>query len=438
MPRLIIGHTTHNSATIWIRGDHRYSHGFVTVEGPGKKQTKHVLLEQRHGFTSVAIFKGLKPRTQYTCKVGFGDSHTASEPERVDYGHCTGKFKTFPKLESMVGPKFLLGSCNLHSLGPLQSPDKVFKRLGAIAETEKTDFMIHCGDQIYYDVPRTPQPSAESYRAKYLDAWGDSRPTRKFLTTRPHYMILDDHELVNNFSNDMQSPIRDTPLEVFKTFALKTYREFQHIHSPGNHGNSALHYDFSFGSHRFYMLDARSERIKSGDGKQMISDDQLKNFLSWLSKHKDEVKFVTSSVPFVTEDKSSTDKWNYYRVQRERILDHILRKKITGVVFLTGDQHSSYHATLDVSDGVSSVTVHELMSSPLNQVFKTGFSQYESRHRTNAQNKKFYYTSKLIKSEFYNDHSNAMIVKANGREVSYEVFRTRANERNELRGSFRV
>lgn len=307
-----------------------------------------------------------------------------------------------------------------------------------MADREKVDFMIHCGDQIYYDVPSTPQPTAESYRNKYLDAWSDSRPTRKFLTTRPHYMILDDHEIINDFSNDMHSPIRATPLDSFKTFGLKVYREFQHIHSPGNHGNSALHYDFSFGAYKFFVLDTRSERIKEGNGKRIISEEQMKNCLNWLSRNKAKVKFVVSSVPFVTEDRSSDDKWNHFRAQRERILDHLFKNKINGVVFLTGDQHSSYHATLEVSDGDSVITVHELMSSPLNQIFKTGYGQYESRRRTLAENGDFHYITRLSSRDFYNDHSNAMLISAKGRQISYEVFRTRGDARNELVGKFTV
>ena len=153
MARLIIGHTTRNSSTIWVRGDYRYSYGFVTVTGPAKNQTKHIALEERHGFTGALTFKNLKARTRYNCNVSFGDSENTPVSERIDYGHCTGKILTFPPAQSNTGPKFLLGSCNLHSLGILQNPDKVFRRLGRVADREKVDFMIHCGDQIYYEPP---------------------------------------------------------------------------------------------------------------------------------------------------------------------------------------------------------------------------------------------------------------------------------------------
>ena len=110
-------------------------------------------LEARHGFTGTLDFAGLEPRRRYTCSVAFGQSTTDDEFDRVEYGHCSGRLRTFPDQNTNATMKFMLGSCNLHSLGFIQSPDPAYKRLARIASEENADFMIHCGDQIYYDIP---------------------------------------------------------------------------------------------------------------------------------------------------------------------------------------------------------------------------------------------------------------------------------------------
>ncbi|MGI0119959.1 hypothetical protein [Zooshikella sp. RANM57] len=61
--------------------------------------------------------------------------------------------------------------------GKIKNPDKPWSRISELAAAKKARFMIHCGDQIYADIPFSPQPA--------------------------QYMILDDHEITNNFDQDM-------------------------------------------------------------------------------------------------------------------------------------------------------------------------------------------------------------------------------------------
>jgi len=445
MARLIIGHTTHNATRIWVRGHERYPVAFVRLIGPSTNRTKRFTLEARHGYTGVVDFRQLKPRTAYSCSVMFGETLHDHPVEMVEFGHCSGKFTTFPRTQSNAPVTFLLGSCNLHTLGIIQSPDNAYKRLSRIAEDEHVNFMIHCGDQIYYDIPNPfKKPDIEEYRAKYLDAWGDSRPTRKFLTLLPHYMILDDHEMTDNFSNDMESSRVNVPPKVIRKISLKVYREFQHIHnihSSRHFGNQALYYNFNFGKYQFFVLDTRTERynLNTNHSTQMISDDQMSKFKQWLRKYHSSVKFVVTPVPFATEVARSDDKWNatHFSTQREEIMAFLLKRKISGVIFLTGDMHCSYHAKMEISDGNHTVTVHELMSSPINQLGKTSFSAFEpGRNHTAAQG--FTYVTKLNRRDFYGEHSNSMLIKANNRTISYEIFRTKINRRKEVTGRFIV
>ena len=443
MARLIIGHTTNKSVRIWVRGDRLNPAAFLHIENDDSGRNLKMLLEERFGYTGVFDIGSLEADTPYQCRVQFGRDLDEPEETRVDYGHTTGEFRTFPADSTKVDARFFLASCNLHSLGIWQNPDESFRTLLRLARSEKIDFMIHAGDQIYYDIPNFLKwPDFQEYREKYLDAWGDSRPTRKLLTRLPHYMMLDDHELVNNFANDMQSTRSGASPGDIKKHGIRVYREFQHIHNPNAYGNQALYYNFTHGGIRFFCLDTRSERIEDEENSvrtMMIDDIQMTHFKSWLSRYKNDVKFVITSVPFVGHVENNKDKWcaNAFRQQREEIIRHVLDRGITGLTFLTGDMHNSYHATLDVQSDNGSVMIHELMSSPINQTSKSSLGKYLRNHTIESQHG-FSYTSDIKTSEFFNDHSNAMIIKARNRRIEYEVFRARNGERREIQGSFSV
>ena len=114
----------------------------------------------------------------------------------------------------------------------------------------------------------------------------------------------------------------------------------------------------------------------------------MKRLLVWLkdTHHKNHVKFIVSSVPFVAEVRSSTDeeqrntdmrqhersmdKWSgkSFKQQREEIIKFIHREKIQKVVFLVGDMHCCYHATMRIGPAHDQITVHELAGGPLYQL----------------------------------------------------------------------
>ena len=123
MARLIIGTTTHNSTRIWVRGDERHPFGFVRLIGPTSvRNPQPIELEARHFYTGCIDFQRLKPDTEYRCSVTFGENASESEPERAEFGNCSGRLRTFPALGKAQELTFLFGSCNLHSLGVVSHP----------------------------------------------------------------------------------------------------------------------------------------------------------------------------------------------------------------------------------------------------------------------------------------------------------------------------
>lgn len=443
MARLIIGHITDSSVKIWVRGENSHPWANLTIfEGVNTLKTIQLELEERHGYTGCIEVKNLNANIRYTCQVLFGKDKNSKQHLMIDFGHCRGHFITAaaPTTEIGIQPfSFLLGSCNLHSLGLLQSPDNAYETLINRSVQSDVKFMIHCGDQIYYDIPNfIKTPDINEYRQKYLDAWQDCRPARLFLTQLPHYMILDDHEIFDNFSNDMHVTGWAATPQQFKDIAMKAYREFVHIRHP-TFDNQSYHYKFNYGQVHFFVLDTRTERWsnRSNGANQIIGQEQLLRLKTWLKENKNAIKFIVSSVPFVAEVRHSDDKWNadIFKHQREEIIEFIVENKIKNITFLTGDMHNSYYAKMTIKAEEQISTIHELMSSPINQIGKSSIDQYDLTGVAKTSSNGVVYQSSIEKSSFYNDHSNAMLIKVHPDQIEWEIFRAQ-NNKTDKKGSF--
>lgn len=446
MSRLILGHTTPNSIKIWVRASSRWPVAFIDVldESNNKMaKTAVVVTAEAEFYTAVVEWKELQPDTTYRTKLAFGKDKKTPEAERIRDAYTEGRFRTFPEPEAGGKYSFMFGSCNLHSLGILEKPDKAWLQVSKLLKENSARFMLHCGDQIYADIPLKPQASLEHYRNKYLDAWEDCVPAKKTLTEVPHYMILDDHEITNNFDNDLTDGSID--YQGLARVAMKVYWEFQHSHNPhsdlpGFH----YHYEFECGKAKFFVMDTRYYRLsRSG---QLLNPAQEAALLGWLSRHRDELKFIVSSVPFVAEVKSpDKDKWcdQVYDEQRGRILAKILGEDISKVVFLTGDMHSALHATLTVEDSSGKrATVHELMSSPINQL--TPDISIERQYVPVSDPRVLGSSGVTIQSRidpksYFAKHSNIMAVEV-GEDgaVGYKIYQTTSSSVSPVKsGSFK-
>lgn len=429
MPRLIIGHTTANSSRIWLRGSSVASEARLTLIGPDSSKTYlHTLLEKDF-YTGVVEVTELKPETRYQCEVDY----LASKNSDTSAVHESGSFSTAPTESSEGELVFMFGSCNLHGTGIYMNPDRPYRRLVELTDRFKPAFMLHCGDQIYYDIPNIwKHPNVNEYRKKYLDAWEDCAPAKKLLANIPNYMILDDHEMVDNFSNETNGKNNLSSAEEIRRESLKAYEEFQHSHNPNSYGNGKYFYNFNWGSYQFFVLDGRTERWVSNDddGSFMITGSQMQAFKSWLLEHKSAVKFVVCAVPFVAEVTVSDDKWSGapFRKQREEIMAFLLQEGINNLLFITGDMHHSYYASMEIVRRADDqkIYVHELMSSPINNRVRTDINaQYDNGRWRSSENGKLGYISKIHARDTYARHPNITLVRVKDREVRYEIHRTR-------------
>jgi phosphodiesterase/alkaline phosphatase D-like protein len=408
MSRLIIGNVTPKTACIWARGERKNKAGRLSyrkANGGGDWSTKTQDLEPHRDYTTIFTLEELDPDTQYDCKLAY----TAGESK----GIVAGTFRTAP-----MDPRdltFLLASCNYANLTIFTSGnvDRAWTTIQALAKASNADFMIHCGDQIYADLPGVEFPDLRYYQEKHRETW-DIKPIAQMLASIPNYMMLDDHEIFDGFANDVDWYWR--PSQPIRNAALEAYRQYQHSHNPQIYPSPALYYRFEYAGVQFFALDVRSERWKVKDP-QMISPVQMAEFMRWLGKHADEPKFVITSIPFIGEVRDRDDKWcgDQFRVQREQLIDYVAQNQIGRLCFMTGDMHSSYHLTMSITSaggiGAPPLLIHELMASPVNQFPGGSHGFIEKPMAQTTSTGVTYLTSPLNDNEFYGTDSNVMIVK---------------------------
>ena len=271
---------------------------------------------------------------------------------------------------------FVLGSCQ-YSPGLL---DKVPAKasLESMAGNIDSDglmnaeFAIFAGDQIYADATAglvDPTRSDERFDLPYELAFR-VKPMRRIMRSIPTFMMLDDHEIVDNWEHP--HPANKAHAKHAKRLwqqGLKAYWKYQRMddrraQGSGKYSDSAS-FSFEHGCAAFYMLDTRSQRQyrKPGepDAARMFSDGEMSRLQGWLLQNKSLVKFIVSPSILLprrldalnqgVDYASRSDSWEGYPSDRRELLEFIVNHQIQNVVFLSGDEHLSCLANATLQSG---------------------------------------------------------------------------------------
>jgi len=318
-----------------------------------------------------------------------------------DFDDAEAMFRTFPAAAATADRlTFLVGSCRYPGLlWKVKEADRIFgpmldhftapDRFGDAAR-----FTLMVGDQIYADmlnrmVPILRADTYEEFQSRYLEAFGAPNLARLLRQTTT-YMILDDHEIEDNWTQDR---LEDTGKHLLFNVAISAYMSYQWSHGARTWGR-LLYYQFACAGYPFFVLDTRTQRFKRdpGDsddkaglhnnhllGRPTIDPDpehegQLAKLVRWLAEqqdtHGDAPKFVVTSSVFVPNAineridpgtlpegarqipesllyeanrarRETSDSWPAFPTTRLEILREIVERGIQNVVFLAGDIHCS-------------------------------------------------------------------------------------------------
>jgi alkaline phosphatase D len=253
-----------------------------------------------------------------------------------------------------------------------QLGDRIFASISNLAQQADppVSAMLMTGDQIYVDDLNliAPDRDYKEILSKYRAAF--SQPNiKKLMSNLPTYMILDDHEIEDNWpANESKSDAY-----LYKN-AIAAYELYQASHCPahelladGQISRKLEQYWYQFveGDIEWFITDSRTRRNLSADDRRILDEEQEQALLKWLIHSQARVKFVVTSVMFYPDRKlHGDDAWKAFPEQRLRLLETIRTHRIKNVVFVSGDVHGSLTSRLTHSEDPD-FEVHTIVSSPL-------------------------------------------------------------------------
>ena len=248
----------------------------------------------------------------------------------------------------------------------------------------KPRFSVFVGDQVYVDPTAglyDPAAKADQYRLPY-EAWLRQRSVRGVLRRIPSFMLLDDHEIDDNWE-PIASPDEKINADK-KRDGVKAYQKYQRGRSGGLE-------TFDFDGFHFFMLDTRTERThRKVDGSLANAtlfdwnptnpadvSKTMGRLQKWLLE-KPKPKFVLSPSMLLPRHRRAvqrdvrldplnlsalhSDGWDGYPNTLREFLAFIAHEKIEGVVFLSGDEHRGCVATVELLDATNTLItrIHSL------------------------------------------------------------------------------
>ena len=448
-------------------------------------QTFTFRINQNFDWSGVIVINTLSAKTKYIYQAGFTEQEQI-EDWQLDWSNmAVYSFHTQPESHEK-NIQFYFGSCRYpyfvteKNKERSERTDKCFESMIYKHQTDTmqtVQFQLLLGDQIYADplsqIPFAGAYSFESYCEAYQVSFGSSY-FKQTSAHSPTYMILDDHEVENEFptpSGNWYEKIFEGihGLEFNKVVnALRAYTIYQVSHSPifndlhsltptsfaikGHNGSSdpqQFWYTFESGISRFFIMDVRTERNPFLN--KMIDELQMEALLSWLLKYPNAPKFIGSSVPFFPDSKCENpnkkaldlDKWTGFTEQRNQILDTIFNENIKNVFFLSGDVHASFCTSLYSKKYKNPKNViHNLVCSPFfwpeYKIFRA-FRWQEKQLITNTllKNSTDYFCERTAQHGAFFNHSAYGKVSVKNDKVLFEVF-NRTEDKQVINAEFEL
>ncbi|WP_131107373.1 alkaline phosphatase D family protein [Pseudomonas sp. Sample_10] len=384
----IIGHTTTNDARIFLRGEWQKDalvFAGIRYRRAGEERWNNGLFTQlipSRDMSDVIVLQDLTADTEYEYQAGWFSPmcplHNPQSVQELPLQWPREVYHLRTQASKAAMPRaYIVGSCRYLRMtaGQPSAPhlgDRIFAAIAKLAHcaSPPINAVLMTGDQVYVDDLNFIAPDREytEILAKYRSAF--SQPNiAKLMSGIPTYMILDDHEIEDNWPANKNS--ND---EYLYKNAMAAYELYQASHSPAgefntqdqpSHSPRRYWYQFANGDIEWFVTDSRTRRNLTANDRRILDREQEQALCDWLIHSPARVKFVVTSVMFYPDRKRlGDDAWKAFPEQRLRLLETIRTHGIKNVVFISGDVHGSLTSRLTHSEDPA-FEVNTIVSSPL-------------------------------------------------------------------------
>ncbi|MCP3028606.1 alkaline phosphatase [Halobacillus sp. A5] len=310
-----------------------------------------------------------------------------------------GQTKTLPASGSAVNSlSFAFASCQQYEHGYFTAYKHMAK--------EDLDLVFHLGDYIYeygpdeYVAPsgnvrthKGPETrSLEDYRNRHAQYRSD-KDLQSAHASFPWVVTWDDHEVENNYANDI--PEKDQSVEEFVKRRIAAYQAYyEHMplrtSSMPDGADMKLYRDFSYGDlANFHVLDTRQYRSDQANGDQsspqtdesldpsrtLLGEEQEQWLLGRLDQSRAHWNVLAQQIffakrnygPSAEDPRYSMDSWDGYIPARKRITEFAHEADMDNLIVLTGDVHANWASNLlaDFDDLSSSMLGAEFVGTSI-------------------------------------------------------------------------
>ncbi|RPG80141.1 MAG: alkaline phosphatase family protein [Crocinitomicaceae bacterium TMED114] len=297
-----------------------------------------------NAWTHTFVVGGLEPGTDYRFRITLNGEEVSEglTPDRM-------AFRTQPLWDYRFDPPdftVALGSCSFINEPAYDRPGKGYGGGYSIFETiaeSNPDLMLWLGDNVYFREVDWGSESGMQHRYSHLRRLPELQP---LLGACPHYAIWDDHDFGPNNADGSW---------IHKDWAKSTFESFWPNPSCGlpDRDGQGITSAFRFHDVDFFLMDNRTFRLNPDNltrTPRMLGEAQIDWLIAALQYSKAPFKVVATGGQVVS-DYAAYENFAMFEAEREMLLARIRDEDIHGVVFLTGDRHSSELSALELKSG---------------------------------------------------------------------------------------
>ncbi|HYE59321.1 MAG TPA: alkaline phosphatase D family protein [Rhodothermales bacterium] len=328
----MLGYVLHREVVIWAQatGAARVQVRYWNEDTPSRRTlTPAVQATAETGYTAHVTIFGLEPGEAYGYELLLnGRTVPRSYPTR---------FQTQPLWQWRTDPPaftFMLGSCNYVNEPVYDRPGtpygaghEIFTHMAAM----RPNMMLWMGDNTYLREVDWWSEAGMNHRYAHTRALPEMQP---LLASASNIATWDDHDYGPNDADGSW---------VLKGLALDMFKRYWANVSYGLPGVPGVFGHYQFQDAEFFLLDDRYHRSSNdspADDKTYWGDAQLDWLLEALQTSQAPFKFIVNGGQILPPEPGGENLITYPRSYR-RLLDELARRRISGVVFLSGDVHKT-------------------------------------------------------------------------------------------------